>query len=113
MPNIRIWEFPDPSLTSQYFNCLMSLHNDNFPTSQRRIQDSREGVGAPTYYYCPQTKFGGKVMFLHLSVSHSVHGGGGGCLPLGPGGVPPWKHPVWTHLPWTHIPLNTPDRDGH
>ena len=23
----------------------------------------------------------GKVMFLHLSASHSVHGGGGGCLP--------------------------------
>ena len=26
-------------------------------------------------YYRPQTKFA-KVMFLHLSVSHSVHGGG-------------------------------------
>ena len=25
-------------------------------------------------FYCPQTKFA-KVMFLHLSVSHSVHGG--------------------------------------
>ena len=28
------------------------------------------------YFYSPQTKFA-KVMFLHLSVSHSVHGGGG------------------------------------
>ena len=27
-------------------------------------------------FYCPQTKFE-KVMFLHLSVSHSVHRGGG------------------------------------
>ena len=25
--------------------------------------------------YRPQTKFGGKVMFLHLSLSHSVHRG--------------------------------------
>ena len=30
-------------------------------------------------YYRPQRKFA-KVMFLHLSVSHSVHGGGGVCL---------------------------------
>ena len=28
-------------------------------------------------YYRPQTKFA-KVMFLHVSVSHSVHGGSGG-----------------------------------
>ena len=28
------------------------------------------------YFYRPQTKFA-KVMFLHPSVSHSVHGGGG------------------------------------
>ena len=34
-------------------------------------------------YYRPQTKFA-KVMFLHLSVSHSVHGGG--CPGPGPGG---------------------------
>ena len=34
------------------------------------------------YFYRPQTKFE-KVMFLHLSVSHSVHGG---CLGLCPGG---------------------------
>ena len=32
------------------------------------------------YIYRPQTKFA-KVMFLHLSVSHSVHGG---CLPHPP-----------------------------
>ena len=30
------------------------------------------------YHYCPQMKFA-KVMFLHLCVSHSVHGGGGVC----------------------------------
>ena len=29
-----------------------------------------------TYYYCPQTKFA-KVMFLQVSVSHSVHRRGG------------------------------------
>ena len=28
-------------------------------------------------FYRPQTKFA-KLMFLHVSVSHSVHGGGGG-----------------------------------
>ena len=46
------------------------------------------------YFYRPQTKFA-KVMFLHLSVSHSVPGGGllpGGCLLRGgvspPGEVP-------------------------
>ena len=31
--------------------------------------------GVKTYYYHPQTKFA-KVMFLHLSLSHSVHRGG-------------------------------------
>ena len=52
---------------------------------QWRIQDfPGEGVptpiwGAPTYYYRPQTKFA-KVMFLHLSVSHSVHRWEGVCL---------------------------------
>ena len=30
------------------------------------------------HFYHPQTNFA-KVMFLHLSVSHSVHGGGGVC----------------------------------
>ena len=41
------------------------------------------------HFYRPQTKFA-KVMFLHLSVSHSVHRGGevggGGCLGPHPGG---------------------------
>ena len=46
-------------------------------------------IGVPGYhYYRPQTKFA-KVMFLHLSVSHSVHGGGGLLLGVsGPGEVP-------------------------
>ena len=35
-------------------------------------------------FYRPQTKFA-KVMFLHLSISHSVHRVGG-CLGPGPGG---------------------------
>ena len=44
-------------------------------------------IGVPGYhYYRPQTKFA-KVMFLHLSVSHSVHGGGSA-----PGGV--WSRGV-------------------
>ena len=50
--------------------------------------------GVCTNFYRPQTKFG-KVMFLHLSVSHSVHGGGCVCIQGGsasrdglhPGGV--------------------------
>ena len=41
-------------------------------------------------YYRPQTKFA-KVMFLHLSVSHSVHGGG-----LHGGGAGGWAaSPHW------------------
>ena len=42
------------------------------------------------YYYRPQTKFA-KVMFLHLSVSHSVDGGGAWGYPPPPGQVHP--HP--------------------
>ena len=34
--------------------------------------------------YCPQTK-NAKVIFLHMSVSHSVHGGGDGGLHPGEG----------------------------
>ena len=41
--------------------------------------DNSEGTLHYQYYYRPQTKFV-KVMFLHLSVSHSVHSGRG-CLP--------------------------------
>ena len=37
---------------------------------------------ATELYYRPQTKFA-KVMFLHLSVSHSVHRGGGACVVAG------------------------------
>ena len=33
----------------------------------------------------PANEVWSKVMFVNLSVSHSVHGGGGRCLPLGPG----------------------------
>ena len=47
---------------------------------------NRSGI----HFYRPQTKFA-KVMFLHLSVSHSVQGGGGGCLGPHPGG----KLGVW------------------
>ena len=36
---------------------------------------SRGPLGRGAHYYRPQTKFA-KVMFLHLSVSHSVHRGG-------------------------------------
>ena len=37
--------------------------------------------------YCPQTKLA-KVMFLHLSVSHSVHGGGSASVHSR---IPPWE----------------------
>ena len=36
-------------------------------------------------FYCPQTKFGGKVIFSQTCVKNSVHGGGG-CLVHGGGG---------------------------
>ena len=38
------------------------------------ISESHAQENARRYFYRPQTKFA-KVMFLHLSVSHSVHGG--------------------------------------
>ena len=54
------------------------------------------------YHYRPQTKFA-KVMFLHLSVSHSVHRGGvclSACWDTPPGtrhppdqATPPTRHP--------------------
>ena len=64
------------------------------------------------YIYRPQTKFA-KAIFLHLSVSHSVHKGVGGgvpncmlgylqleCIPVGC--VPPtyWPYPPWCRPPW-------------
>ena len=58
-----------------------------------------------SYYYRPRTKYGGKVIF---SICLSVHGGGGGVLPLllvtGPfqgGGVPqsgPWGGDLYFFL---------------
>ena len=48
----------------------------------------------PLRFYRPQTKFV-KVMFLHLSVSHSVHGRGGG--------VPGQVHPQAGTLPGRYI----------
>ena len=48
-----------------------------------------------------------KVMFLHLSVSHSVHGGGVGTdTPLG---RPPWQTPLGRHTLLGRPLL----RDGH
>ena len=55
------------------------------------------------FYYRPQTKFA-KVMFLHLSVSHSVHGGGYlGRYPLGRytsrAGTPPSRYTPGRYTP--------------
>ena len=51
----------------------------------------------------------GRVMFLHLSVSLSVHGGclalGLGCVVMGPEGVPLG---LGVYTPWSHTPLVTP-----
>ena len=44
--------------------------------------------------YRPQTKFA-KVIFLHVSVSHSVHRGGGGCVPGVGVGYVPWGGHAW------------------
>ena len=47
-------------------------------------------------FYRPQWSCG-KVMFLHLSISHSVHRG---CLP------PPYRQtPPWADTPWADTPL--------
>ena len=57
-------------------------------------------------HYRPQTRFP-KVMLLHLSVSHSVHGGGEylGRYPPGSGEVPGQVHP-WAGTPplWAGTP---------
>ena len=45
-----------------------------------------------SFHYGPQTKFWYKVMFLHLSVSHSVHGGRGGVCPIACWDTPPGRH---------------------
>ena len=45
----------------------------------------------------------GKVMFLHLSVSHSVHRGG--CLPQCMLGYTPRQKPPWTDPPGQTHPL--------
>ena len=56
-------------------------------------------------FYRPQRSCG-KVMFLHLSVSHSVHGG---CLADTPSPrSTPWKHPPEAHPPETIPPRSTP-----
>ena len=67
-----------------------------------------------SFYYCPQRSCG-KVMFLHLSVSHSVHGEG---VCHTPWQTPPGQtHPRQTHpLPsacWNTHPLPSACWDTH
>ena len=60
-------------------------------------------------YYRPQTKFA-KVMFLHLSVSHSVHRGVDVCLSAcwdtHPQADTPQADPPGHAHPWAHTPLD-------
>ena len=65
---------------------LVYFHTD----SARRMTNS---------YYRPQTKFA-KIMFLHLSVSHSVHRGGGVPGQVHPPGT--YLPPLGRHTPWAH-----------
>ena len=62
------------------------------------------------YYYHPQTKFA-KVMFLHLSVSDSVHMGG---VPrqVPPAGTPPGQVPTESVAPWVGILSRYTPRSG-
>ena len=64
--------------------CTVSVQRflqDPLPLTASDSHSLRKGIWnkksqfTTTDYYRPQTKFA-KVMFLHLSVSHSVHGGG-------------------------------------
>ena len=82
-------EAPQPRVNYRY----LFVNNIHFtPTGLKNILFRKLALYLPKWhaaFYRPQTKFA-KVMFLHLSVSHSVHGGGG-CLVLGglvPGEVP-------------------------
>ena len=87
---------------------LVYFHTD----SARRMTNS---------YYRPQTKFA-KIMFLHLSVSHSVHRGGGstwaGTSPSGrytpqARTLPPWVGTQPGHIPsprQVHPRAGTPPR---
>ena len=59
------------------------------------------------HIYRPQTKFA-KVMFLHLSVSHSVHRGGSASVHTG---IPPHTHPRSRHPPGADTP--PPPRTRH
>ena len=62
-------------------------------------------VYSPTekFYYCPTNEFCDKVLFLHLSVSHSVHIGEGGGLPHCMLGYTP---PVRSDTPLGRHPMN-------
>ena len=57
-------------------------------------------------FYRPE-RSSGQVMFLHLSFSHSVHGG---CIPACNGADPPFRHLPWADpFPQADVPLaNTP-----
>ena len=61
------------------------------PQEMATAADGTHPTGMHSYWfnYHPQTKFA-KVMFLHLSVSHSVHGGGA-CVVGGHA----WQEGVW------------------
>ena len=76
--------------------CWQTLIHSRFPAffKHGRLQLWLIHSRFPGFFYRPQTKFA-KVMFLHLSVSHSVHGGGV-CLSAC------WDtHP--SRLPWEQI----------
>ena len=70
----------------------MSFYYDNIDVHDGHIY-LQNRLDVCVVYYCPQTKFA-KVMFLHVSVSHCVHGGGAcvaggggvGCVCAWPGG---------------------------
>ena len=104
---------PDSPLCFMRQNLLISFIM--MIRDQWRIQDFPDR--AKTYYYRPQTKFA-KIMFLHLSVSHSVHRGvpaplhagihpQAGAPPLqvhSPGSTPPGQ----VHPPAVHPRTGTP-----
>ena len=98
------WKSPGKShklmvLVARFSEQLHCQDNCLFPSNYVNTSE------ITNYFYRPQTKFA-KVMFLHLSVSHSVHGGSTWA------GTPPGRYtpragttpPVQVHTPWAGTP---------
>ena len=127
--NIKKWSLHRSHMSRKYVFCAILIKKWMLP--KMSIWDNNESIDTFQIYVLymylcvpyrnlcstscvlpsfdrPQNEVWGKVMFLRLSVSHSVHRG---CLPLGLGGV---YHLLDTCLDrHTHIQTYPPDTSTH